>query len=198
MPWTNSCWWHPGEIVKSDGVCGEKGNEHTMSSAAMENIETIARLEEEFIEQRTFWNRVSDAIAHFTGSVKFVALHFTWFIAWFWINSGRFPGIRPFDPYPFVLLGMTVSCEAVILSTFVLMSQNRMTSKNEQRDQLHLQIALLAEKELSKLLQTQQRLSEHLGVTEVAQDKEVSELSEETAVDTLARELKRKLPTDSV
>jgi uncharacterized membrane protein len=180
------------------GVRENEGKEHTMSPAALANIETIARLEEEFIEQRTVWDRLSDAIAHFTGSVKFVALHFSGFTAWFWINSGRFPGIRPFDPYPFVLLAMVVSCEAVILSTFVLMSQNRMSARNEQRDQLHLQIALLTEKELTKVLQTQQRLSEHLGVNEIVQDKEVSELSEDTAVDALARELKRKLPTDAV
>jgi len=174
-----------------------KFHERTITAAALENIEAIARLEEEFIEQRTLWNRVADGIAGFTGSVKFVLVHLAWFAAWFMVNLGMVPGIRPYDPYPFVLLGMLVSCEAVILSTFVLMSQNRMSARAEQRDQLHLQVALLTEREITKVLQTQRRLSEHLGVDAVVQDREVSELSEDTAVDTLARELKRKLPADA-
>jgi uncharacterized membrane protein len=183
--------------VSFRGNNGENQHPSAITSAALANIETIARLEEEFIEGRTLWDRVADAIAAFTGSVKFVVLHLAVFTAWFVVNLGFIPGIRPFDPYPFILLGMGVSCEAVILSTFVLMSQNRMSARSEQRNQLHLQIALLTEKELTKVLQTQKRLSEHLGVSEVVQDKEVTELSEDTAVDSLARELKRKLPTDS-
>ena len=168
-----------------------------MPSAAVANIETVARLEEEFLEKRTLWDRIADTIADFTGSVKFIIIHFAWFAGWFAINTGVVPGIRRFDPYPFILLAMLVSCEAVILSTFVLMKQNRMSAKAEQRDQLHLQIALLTEKELTKVLQIQQRLSSRLGIDEIREDKEVSELSEQTAVDTLARELQRKLPSDS-
>jgi uncharacterized membrane protein len=162
-----------------------------VAAAAIENIEAIVRLEEEFLHQRSLWDRVSDGVAAFTGSIAFVLLHISIFLAWFTINLGLLPGIRPFDPYPFILLAMGVSCEGVLLSTFVLMKQNRMSRRAEQRDHLHLQIALLAERELTKLLQGQRRISEHLGV---ALDLESEELSEETAVDSLARELKAKLP----
>jgi uncharacterized membrane protein len=182
--------------VINGGKLGQ-GKPGSITSTALANIETIVRLEAEFIEQRTFWNRLADEIAGFAGSIKFVVLHVAWFTSWFVVNRGLIPGIRPFDPYPFVLLAMIVSCEAVLLSTFVLISQNRMSSRSEQRNQLHLQIALLMEKELTKVLQTQQRLSEHLGVNEVVEDKVVSELSEDTAVDTLARELKRQLPGEN-
>src|SRR4051794_30719035 len=106
----------------------------TMPSAAIESIEAIARLEQEFLQERTFWHRVADAIANFTGSIVFVLVHVAGFAAWFLINTGAVPSIRPFDPYPFILLGMAVSCEAVLLSTFVLMKQNRMSSRSEHRD----------------------------------------------------------------
>jgi uncharacterized membrane protein len=168
-----------------------------ISSAAIANIDAIAQMEEEFLSSRTLWERFADAIAAFTGSVAFVVLHLAGFAGWFAVNLGAVPGIRPFDPYPFILLAMAVSCEGVLLSTFVLMKQNRMSRRAEQRDHLHLQVALLAEKELTKLLQGQQRMSGHLGIPEVVQDPETRELSEDTAVDSIARELRRKLPDEA-
>src|SRR6478672_8723005 len=162
-----------------------------VASAAIENINAIVRMEEEFLSQRSIWDRIADAVAAFTGSIVFVLLHVGGFAAWFVVNLGLIPGIRPFDPYPFILLAMAVSCEAVLLSTFVLMKQNRMSGRAEQRDHLHLQVALLTEKELTKVLQAIRRISEHLGIAEVTSDPETRELSEDTAVDSLARELLR-------
>jgi uncharacterized membrane protein len=155
-------------------------------------------MEQEFLRERTFWDRVADFVAGISGSVGFVLAHLVGFLAWFTINLGLVPGIRPFDPYPFILLAMAVSCEAVVLSTFVLMKQNRMAHRAEQRDHLHLQIALLAEKEITKLLQSQQRIGERLGLADVAHDQEAKELSRNTAVESLAKELKRKLPEDAL
>jgi uncharacterized membrane protein len=168
-----------------------------MPSAAIASIETIVRLEQEFLQSRTPLDRVADAIANFTGSMVFVVLHVAAFSAWFLINTGALPVMRPFDPFPFILLAMAVSCEAVLLSTFVLMKQNRMSARSEQRDQLHLQVALLTEKELTKVLQAIRSMSEHQGILEIVEDQDVRELSEETAVDRLAREIQRKLPGDS-
>jgi uncharacterized membrane protein len=168
-----------------------------MPSAAIESIQTIVRLEEEFLQSRGLLDRVADAIANFTGSIVFVVVHIMGFAAWFLINSGAVPGIRPFDPFPFVLLAMTVSCEAVLLSTFVLMKQNRMSARSEQRDHLHLQVALLTERELTKVLQAIRSMSERQGIREVSEDQDVRELSEDTAVDSLAREIKKKLTSDS-
>src|SRR5436305_1928668 len=132
---------------------GEKSSQQrTMPTAAVESIDAIVRLEQESLKGRTLWNRIADAIADFTGSIVFVLVHVSVFVVWFLINTGAIPFIRPFDPYPFILLAMAVSCEGVLLSTFVLMKQNRMSGRSEQRDQLHLQIALLTEKELTKVL----------------------------------------------
>jgi uncharacterized membrane protein len=166
-------------------------------SAAVENIETIAAMEQEFLKRRTRWDRIADAIAAFSGSMGFVIVHLLALTGWFTVNLGLIPLIKPFDPYPFVLLAMVVSCEAVLLSTFVLMKQNRMSRRAEDRDQLHLQIALLTEREVTKVLQAQQRISEHLGAPPETFDLETRELSQETAVDDLARKLRESLPEET-
>ena len=162
--------------------------------AAQENINAIARLESEFLERRTHSERAADAIAGFAGSVTFVVLHFVWFAVWITINTGHVPGIKPFDPYPFILLSLAVSCEGVLLSTFVLMKQNRMMLRADQRAHLDLQVNLLAEKEITKMLQMQRQVCEKLGCIEAAEEPETVELSQITAVDDLAHQLEEKLP----
>jgi uncharacterized membrane protein len=161
--------------------------------AAQENIHTVAELEAEFLRGRSASERLGDRVADFTGSMKFVAIHLVWFAIWILINLGFFPVIRPFDPFPFILLSLVVSCEAVLLSTFVLMKQNRMSKAADQRSHLNLQIDLLAEQEITKILQMLTPVCDRLGLR-AARDPEVSELSNTTALGEIARELKDKLP----
>jgi uncharacterized membrane protein len=161
-----------------------------------ENIATIVKLEERFLQERNTVERIGDAVGAFAGSMAFVVLHVCIITAWFLINTRVIPGIPAFDPYPFILLSMTVSVEAVILSTFVLMKQNREGKRAEHRQQLTLQIDLLAEQEATKTLQLLQRICQKLGIEDVTRDQEAKTLSEETAVDQLADELKEKLPRD--
>jgi uncharacterized membrane protein len=164
-----------------------------VTPATEANIETVVKLEQESREGRTLSDRVGDAIAGFAGSMPFVGLHLLWFGCWIAINSGKV-GVRPFDPYPFIFLSMMVSLEAVLLSTFVLMKQNRMSRRGEQRDHLNLQIDLLSEKEITKMLQMQRMICERLGIR--LRDDEVEQLSEDTAVEALARDLSEKLPEE--
>ncbi|HEY0565560.1 MAG TPA: DUF1003 domain-containing protein [Terriglobales bacterium] len=168
----------------------------TIPNATLRNIETIARLEQQYSERRTALDRVSDAVGDFTGSFAFVVIHVAAIAIWFLINTGHFFGLRRFDPYPFVFLSMTVSVEAVLLSTFVLMKQNRMSRKDEHRDHLNLQIDLLAEKEITKILQMQRLICERLGIEEVLKDSEAEEMSRTTSVDQVASELREKLPRE--
>src|SRR5579872_5083461 len=90
------------------------------------NISTVAKLERECLENRSAIERMGDAIGGFAGSMGFVLLHVIWFTVWVIINANLVPVIPAFDPYPFVFLSMIVSLEAVLLTTFVLMKQNRM------------------------------------------------------------------------
>ena len=112
------------------------------------------------------------------------------------VNAGLVPGIPAFDPYPFGLLGMLISLEGVLPAAFVLMEQNRMSARAEQRSHLDLQISLLAEQEVSKVIQMLERVSERLGVERQVVDAEAREMGETTAVGNLARQLHKKLPDD--
>jgi uncharacterized membrane protein len=167
-----------------------------MAGSALSNIESVARLEERSLEQRSTSEHLIDKIADFVGSMRFVLLQVSLFVSWVLINAGYVPFIPRFDPYPYVLLTMIVSLESVLLATFVLIKQNRMSRRADQRDHLNLQIDLLAEKEITKMLQMQRRLCDHLGIVDASEDPEAKELSENTAVDSLAEELKRRLPDE--
>jgi uncharacterized membrane protein len=110
------------------------------------------------------------------------------------VNLRIIPGVRPFDPYPFMLLGLVVSLEAIFLATFVLMAQNRMARRSDQREHLDLQINLLAEREMTLVLQMLQRMSTRLGIHQSTE--EFKELSEETSIEDLAGELRARLPEE--
>lgn len=163
---------------------------------AADNINTIAKLEQQFLERRTQVQRIGDAIGAFAGSIGFIVLHVVVFTLWFLINGRLVPGIPPFDPYPFMFLSMAVSMEAVLLSTFVLMKQNRESRRAEQREQLTLQIDMLSEQEITKTLQLLQRVCERLGIEDAHHDPEVKLLAENTAVEDLVQQLKDKLPEE--
>lgn len=167
-----------------------------LASATERNIETIANLERRFLRDRTWLDYIADTIADFSGSIYFVLLHVCWITLWFLINTGHFFGFRKFDPYPFILLGMVVSVEAVLLSTFVLMKQNRMSQRVDQRDHLNLQVDLLAEEEITKILQLQRALCQRLGIDSVERDPNVKEMAAPTPLQTLADELREKLPKE--
>lgn len=165
-------------------------------SPAMDNIQAIANVEHQFLEHRTLVQRIGDAIGGFAGSMSFVVIHVVLLTLWFVINDALIPAIRPFDPYPYMFLSMAVSIEAVLLSTFVLMKQNRESKRAEQREQLTLQVDLLAEQEITKVLQLLQHVCDRLDIKDVHQDPEVKLLAENTAVEQLVEELKDKLPEE--
>jgi uncharacterized membrane protein len=162
--------------------------------SAQANISAVVRLEEEAQRQRTVSDRLADGIANFVGSIPFVVLHLCWFGIWVLLNTTRVFSTFRFDPYPFALLCMLVSLEGVLLSTFVLIKQNRMSLRADERSHLDLQINLLSEKELTKMLQLQKLICNKLDIKEAEMDFEVKELSSVTAVDNIAHELSRQLP----
>lgn len=165
--------------------------------SAQANISAVVKLEEEAQRQRTLSDRLSDAIANFVGSIPFVVLHLCWFGIWVVLNTTQIFSRLRFDPYPFALLCMLVSLEGVLLSTFVLIKQNRMSLRADDRSHLDLQVNLLSEKELTKILQLQKLICNKLEIKEAEMDFEVKELSNITAVDNLAHELSRQLPKGS-
>ncbi|MBV8093269.1 MAG: DUF1003 domain-containing protein [Acetobacteraceae bacterium] len=161
--------------------------------AVIESIETVLRLEEAALRGRTAGEKASDLIANFIGTIAFVALQMAWLAAWAVINLGLVPAVRPFDPYPFQLLCMLVSIEAVLLSAFVLIKQNRMSYLSDRRAHLDLQINLLAEREVTRLLQITERIGRRLGVDPGLTTDQVQELTTITEVEHLAKALDSKM-----
>lgn len=104
---------------------------------------------EEAETKLTMLERITDAIAAFSGSLAFLALHAIWFLVWIGLNT--IPGLAAFDPFPFGLLTMCVSLEAIFLSVIVLLSQNRQSTKDRIRADVDYEVNLKAELEVSHL-----------------------------------------------
>src|ERR1039458_8223404 len=166
--------------------------EHSKHAEA--HIDSIVKQEEEALVQRSSSERLADSVGVFAGSLPFVVLHLVLVITWTLVNSGRFSWIRPFDPWPFSLLGVIVAVEAVVLSSFILMRQNRMMRRGERRDHLNLQVDLLAEKEITKVLQMVRAICGHMGLQDIMGDKEIRELSQTTSIESLSQTLEDRLP----
>jgi uncharacterized membrane protein len=128
------------------------------------NIAAISEMQRKDVATRKPQERVSDSITRFSGSTFFVYIHVVWFGLWILLNVNviRIPLITEFDPFPFGLLTMVVSLEAIFLSTFVLISQNRMSALSEKRAELDLQVNMLAEQKAAKTLELLEHIAQQL------------------------------------
>lgn len=154
------------------------GLEHSNPSVARvveRNIRRIAQLRKIAEDSRTPQDKFADSITNFTGSMGFVYVHAGFFLFWIVLNLGE--GRHAIDPYPFNFLTMAVSLEAIFLSTFLLVSQNRMQATNDDRDDLDLQVDLLAEYEITRSLRLIRAMAEKMGIEE-AEDPELEELGQ--------------------
>lgn len=134
-------------------------------------------------ESRSYVARLTDAVSGVAGSPTFIVAHGLWFSAW--IGGNTIGGLR-FDPYPFNLLTLAVSLEAIILTGFVLMSQARMTQQADKRAHLDLQVNLLAEQELTAILRMQCLMAERAGIDIAKVDPRMHALRNRTNVQELA------------
>jgi uncharacterized membrane protein len=155
------------------------------------NIGSIAQLEQEFLRQRSAVSCVSDRITNLIASPLFLTAHMLWFVAWILVNTlGAFV-IVPFDPYPFCLLALCVASETILLTTFVLRSQQRQTRSADQWAHVGLQVGLLAEQETTKMLQLLQSMCNQLGLKSLARDKELKEMIQTTPIVAIVQELEK-------
>jgi uncharacterized membrane protein len=138
-------------------------------------------------KEATAEERVAEAITRFTGSMRFVYLHLALFGFWVAANLGWLPGVPAWDP-SFVVLAMVASVEAIFLSTFVLISQNRMAAAADKRADLDLQVSLLAEHEVTRLVTLVSGIADRLGV-ETEADAEVEEIAQDVAPEAVLDEL---------
>lgn len=158
---------------------------HSAEELTRQNVEAIARLEEAANARRSRGDVIADAIATFCGSTAFVWVHVVWFAGWMTLNV--MPGVPHFDRFPFQLLNLVVSLEAVFLTTFVMISQNRQGRLADRRNHLDLQINLLAEQENSKMLAMLGAIMERLGIEDG--DPEVRVLEEATRPEAMMEQI---------
>lgn len=152
------------------------------------NVDAIRRLDAKALEPRTHTDRIAARIERFAGSPPFIWIHVIWFSVWILANT-----VVPshhFDPFPFTFLTLVVSLEAIFLSAFILMSENVGSKMSERRNQLDLQINLLAEQENTKMLKLLVKLGKHLGIPD-CEDPDVRILEEATRPEQLVQQIER-------
>lgn len=160
-----------------------------LSSVLDRNIERMRQRRAEADKAASLSDRLSDRITGFAGSMSFVVIHAVGYCAWIAANLGWIPRLHPFDP-SFVMLAMEASVEAIFLSTFVLISQNRMMGAAARQSDLDLQINLLSEHELTRLIGLVDAMAHKLGV-EVEERSEVEEAKEDVSPEAVLDQLDR-------
>jgi len=160
-----------------------------LSKVIKRNIRTIIHLRTKAAHARSLHGRIADAITSFSGRMIFAYVHIVWFGIWILLNTGRF-GVRVFDPFPYGLLTMVVSLEAIFLTTFVLISQNRLSEETERRADLDLHIGLLTEHELTRVLQMLDAIQDKMGIID-HENSELADLEMETRPEDVLAEIHR-------
>ena len=171
------------------GEIDDETDSPLLSKVLEHNIRTIAYLRLQASRARGLQERLADAITTFSGRIVFVYVHIVWFGLWILFNTGRL-GVPTFDPFPYGLLTMIVSLEAIFLSTFVLISQNRLSAESESRANLSLQIGLLTEHEVTRVLQMLDAIQDKLDIDN-DEDSELADLEIETKPEDVLAEIER-------
>ena len=127
----------------------------SQSEILQKNVAATVAIQRREAKGRSFQDRLAAFMTNFSGSMVFVYFHALWFGLWMLLNLGfvHIPHVTQFDPYPFGLLTLVVSLEAIFLSTFVLIAQNNLAAVSERRAELDLQVNLLAEQKTAKVLE---------------------------------------------
>ncbi|OGM27955.1 hypothetical protein A2962_03480 [Candidatus Woesebacteria bacterium RIFCSPLOWO2_01_FULL_39_61] len=151
----------------------------------------IKSFEAKALKKRSLAVRFADDLTSLFGSMFFLIVNALVFIVWILINTGKVQGIAPFDPFPFSMLTTVVSLEAIILTVIVLMSQNRSSLISSMREEIDIQVNLIAEREITKILKLLNELLKVKGIK--LEDKELDEMLKEIDASYLERKLEDEL-----
>ena len=151
-----------------------------MNDVMHRNIQKLVERRKQEDRNQPLQLRIADAVTRFTGSMRFVYIHLVLFAGWIICNLPGTP-LPKFDP-TFVVLAMFASVEAIFLSTFVLISQNRMAAHADKRADLDLQVSLLAEHEITRLITLVKQIAHKLDIHE-SRNPELDELEQDVRPD---------------
>jgi len=151
----------------------------------------IESFEARELERRPLTIRIADWLTSGFGSIAFLLLNLAFFAFWILVNTGNVSGIPIFDPFPFILLTMIVSLEAIALTVIVLMSQNRQAEITTLREELDMQVNLMAEREITKVLDLQKLIMNKLGIK--LKDSELEDMTKETDISYIETQLAEQI-----
>ena len=158
-----------------------------MSQVVRRNIGVLTEMRKQEEGRRNWAERMSDAISGFAGSIWFVVFSLAFFGLWLVLNLPFVP-FPKWDPYPFVMLAMLSSVEAIFLSTFILITQNRMQKLADRRAELDLQISLLSEHEMTEAIKLIDAIARKLGVDRPA-DNDIDDAARDIDPKKVVREI---------
>lgn len=162
-----------------------------VSNVLDRNINALIRRRASEERNLSLQQRVANAITSFVGSMAFVYIHAAIFVLWILINIGWLPIVSAWDP-SLVVLAMAASVEAIFISTFVLISQNRMASKDDKRADLSLQIELLNEHETTRLITMVSAIAKKLEIDPEVTSEELEEMQRNVAPEVVLEEIERQ------
>lgn len=150
----------------------------TTSQDTEQRRQFFKSFEAKSLRSRSFLTQVSDDLTEICGSTPFLVFHIIFFATWIILNVNIIPGVVPFDPYPFGFLTLVVSLEAIFLAIFILVSQNRASYVNTLREEVHLRVNLIAEEEITKILEVLADMRKEMGIKKP--DPELEEMRQRT------------------
>ncbi|HEY7161294.1 MAG TPA: DUF1003 domain-containing protein [Acidobacteriota bacterium] len=162
-----------------------------MSSRFTRRLKRIHGYQAKHNLRKTGAERLADKVTDFTGGVPFLVINGLWFLIWIVINLNIIPSVKAFDPFPFSLLTMIVSLEAIFLSIFVLISQNRQSKIADLRQEIDLQINMIAEEEITKIMQMLAAIYKRVGHKE-EKDPEILEMMKPLNIDEIEERLEKE------
>ncbi len=142
--------------------------------------------------KRTAMEKMADFMTSNFGSNSFLLLNLIFFVIWVLINTNKIKFIPIFDPFPFSLMTTIVSLEAIILAIFVLISQNRTAKVDDLREETHLQLNLISEREITKLMKMIALLLEKQGM-DLSQDPELKKMIRPVSEEEIEKRLEKEI-----
>ena len=175
-------------------IAGGKRIEGKHERSEQVTEEMLQSIQKRLNERRTMSDKLADFLVWSAGTITFVIIHIVLFAVWIMINLDFIPAIKIFDPYPFNFLTMTVSLEAIFLAIFVLMSQNRESKTADLRQEFDVQVNIIAEREITKIIHMLAYVMNHLNIS-YEKDAELRQMMRPLNIDEIREQLEHQIGT---